>query len=367
MIRSAKNRIRRFLLVSLYGTKFISVRDLFKTDKQPDNYTSTIYWLGCFPPWQRNIGDHAQTYAISGKIRATYPNHKIRKFCSHEVTPRLLEEISRSYQPNDLIIVNGNGDFGDVYLKHPSAMSNTRRLIAHKLCDCRIIFLPSTVFYRNTKNNDREIFDRENFTILCRGPRSKEILQSIGLKGTIYPDVVFWMAGAETPQILNSRFKEAETNRKMRALVLLRPTNMESRLNREDHQFIINTTREQGFCTQTSDIHYANCPIYPYMYKKLFLDLFSLYRKFDLIVTDRMHAMIFASILGIRCVAIQNAIPHKLNEHKGLVPPFINFCDNLADLSQSIKDVQYRRPFPIDIDAASTRAFREVCRNTASV
>ena len=349
ILKSVKRFVRRGALLLIFGTKYISLEDLL--DIKPINPSGksenkTIYWLGSFPPWQRNIGDHAQTYAINLFLRKHFPDFNIVRYDRHKITKQALEKVRANAQETDFVLVSSNGDFGDLYAGDPSAMSHVRREIAETITGLKKIYLASTVYYKDVspQNNwvqkDSSLFSDPSNTILCREKKSLDMLRMIGLEGSVFPDIVFYLKPTRIARKIRNN---------NRALVVLRDIKRESSLSMTDHETILRLTRESGFQTHYQDVHYARSPLYDFMYKKYFSRLNEMYQGFDLVITDRMHSMIFAALNGVPCVAINNEIPHKISAYQDWLWQNTVFIDAVQELPQAIRKTCDINPEPIDL------------------
>lgn len=344
-------------LVLRHGLRYVSLRDIF-AKKFTQGGVNQLYWLGYFPPWHRNAGDHAQTYAILKKLKTEFKDFEVKHCPAHQISDDYLKRLSKKIRDRDIVLVNSNGDFGDQYADNGTSMSNLRRRIARHLKNNRVIYLPSTVSYSDIEpsscwiEEDRKLFSNVMHTLLCRESGSLEILNRIGIKAEFYPDPVLWMRdfGIEKSKV---------AGHKKKALVMLRPPQMESSITQATHEEIAEALSKKGYSITTSDLNYLKHPLYFNMYRKYFRNLAEDLTDFDLIVTDRMHAMIFASLCNIACIAISNAIPHKIDSYKKLLYRNTIFFSDPDSLETAVQDVTQLTMEPLPNSFLNGADFRE--------
>jgi len=292
-----------------------------------------LIWVGSFPSHQSNAGDHAQTLAIEKFLNSKLLGYDIHSFYRTEVGNNRWEKETSNLIPEDLILINSSGDFGSRY----EGWHDVRGQIVRKFQNTRIINLPTTVYYSSDRRGqivlerDKTIYNSPNFTLLCREPESERIANKhFNCDIQFFPDFVFY---------LKPDFNQVPQG----ALVNLR-TDGESALSPIQKGKVFEQVRNLYPDTEMKDIHQLPYPITPNIREQYINSLFDQYQSRELIVTDMMHGMIFAVINHIPCVALDDAIPHKISGYKDLLAGAVEFADSIESVSNCIDKItkQYK-------------------------
>ena len=287
-----------------------------------------LIWVGAFPPNVSNAGDHAQTLAIEKFLNANLLDYDISQFYRNEVGNERWEKETSNLTPDDLILINSSGDFGSRY----EGWHDIRGQIAKKFQHIKIINLPTTVYYSNDSRGqsilerDKKIYNSPNFTLLCREPESERIAHdNFDCDVQFFPDFVFY---------LQPSFSEVPCG----ALVNLR-SDGESALSEEQKSKVFEQVCKKYALTEMRDVHKLSYDITPDIRENYINSLFSQYQSRELIVTDMMHGMIFAVINHIPCVALDDAIPHKLSGYKSLLSRSVAFAESVEEVGYLAEDI----------------------------
>lgn len=351
LIKGLRRFIRRRIMALIHGAKYVSAGKLFpvmSATKLRRYNGKTIYWLGSFPPWQRNLGDQAQTYATRLFLDRYFPDYRIIKYERDKIADKTLNAISNNIKVSDFVLIASNGDFGDFYVDNENAMSHVRRNIARSLRNTKKIYLSSTVYYKdNSSQNkwikvDRNLFSQPGDYLLCREKKSQQLLNDIGMNGILFPDIVFFMKPDRV---------RVNTNKDRHALIVLRDVEHESALSRHDHQQVLEVTERAGYMVCFKDVHNLRYSLYECMHEKYFASIHEMYQNYALVITDRMHSMIFAALNGIPCIAISNGIPHKIPAYHDWLRQGTVFIDTIEGLPSALEKAAALTPEPVDFSS----------------
>ena len=131
------------------------------------------------------------------------------------------------------------------------------------------------------------------------------------------------------------------------ALVNLR-SDGESALNEVQKAKVFESVYRMYPLTEMRDVHKLPFDITPDIREQYINGLFAQYQSRELIVTDMMHGMIFAVINKIPCVALDDAIPHKLSGYKYILEGAVEFADSVEAIPKCITNVTQNYN-PIDL------------------
>lgn len=316
-----------------------------------------ILWVGCFPYWHRNVGDQAQTLALEKFFADKYPDHHVIVVTRQEVGTSRWQRIVEIIKPDDLIMIHSTGDFGSKYISQKSyigglSWAEVRREIVNTFPQNRLVQLPVTVFYQDDDEgeqavlDDREAFRDKNFITLCRESRSLEILTQRDIcRHEFFPDFVFYLK----PEITN------ET--RSGVLLLLRGKDGESLFSDADKDHIKTLLESVTPDVDAIDIMKADFPMPPVIRENFINEVMLKFQNYELVVTDRMHGMILAVITQTPCIALDEAIPHKLSGYRRLLSPSVTFLSNLPEISVAVEQAM-KKPYVTTDLRRSFEAFK---------
>ena len=288
-----------------------------------------IHWVGLWSPTVHSIGDHAQMLAIEKWFTKVYPDYDVVKY--HRSTPMILYPMKRFMKPKDLIFIHSSGDFGDFY----GTWHKTRKQIIASFPNNLIIQLPVTVHYINKGNlfEDTEFFkDRKNLLIMCRDPASYQIVKdNFDCHSMLVSDFVYSLK----PKLTNHNRKGAmvvlredqETNFNSDFLMRFRANKFPRYIRgvarainypyRKFKRFgfirkIKDEYRSKYGTVVFEDVQVSNEDITDEKRERIVSEVLEYYQRFELVVTDRLHGMIFSELTNTSCLTIRGRIPHKI-------------------------------------------------------
>jgi len=283
-----------------------------------------ILFIGSFPTNASNLGDQAQTWSILNYLHNNFSDYQLHQFYRTELNTDRYKDITSTVNEDDIIIISSSGDFGSRY----KGWHNTARpSIIQQFSNNQIIQLPTTVYYDNSAyaesllKQDKTIYNNNNITILCREPVSESIASThFSCNVKFFPDFAFYIQ----PE---TYVTETKNN------ILLNLRNDGERAISKEY------TNTLSKLTNTTPINIHTLPynVVPDVRDKTFSNLFKTYQSYNLIITDQMHSMIFAIINNIPCIAIDDAIPHKLSGYKSVTKNAVKYLD--LNINQSIPEL----------------------------
>lgn len=254
----------------------------------------TIFFV--LSPTHGNMGDHAIAEAVTKMLVDLKMDYV-------EVTTAQLSLLRKygylSVFNNHLVLVNGGGNLGTLW---PEVERLFRNLI-QKNMKASIICLPNTIYYENTKKGKKElaksvkIYNAHPRLILCaREKTSYNLMQQIYNKVLLIPDMALSLNYCKREQLRNG------------CMLCLR-SDREKTITTEDEKELIKTVESLfGKTYRYSDMNIG-------ISVPLENREDALQKKYDefcsakLVVTDRLHGMIFATITGTPCIVINSKSP----------------------------------------------------------
>ncbi|WP_291857877.1 polysaccharide pyruvyl transferase family protein [Marinilabilia sp.] len=247
-----------------------------------------------------NLGDVAITFAQKKFIQENSVFRVIEIPISK--SPEGLWFVSRNIKTDDIVTTVGGGNMGDLY----DQIEYIRQLVVKFFPDNRIISFPQTFHFSETSKGQMalrcacEVYNsHKDLHIFARENVSYQLMKKYLKKATIYltPDIVFSL-GQESSQ------------KKRNGAVFCLRNDKEKKLSEKQFMFLNEKVKARFEKVSFHDTDINNDSIglqeQEYELKKL-LDVF---RSAELVVTDRLHGMIFCYITNTPCLVLQN------NNHK---------------------------------------------------
>lgn len=271
-----------------------------------------------------NIGDAAITFGEYEFIRKYFSDYKLIEVSTYEFSDTLpyLENIINS---DDLIFLQGGGNLGNKF----KTEENVRRVIIENFPNNKIVILPQTIYF--TDENELKISKRiynthKNLTIFTRGHISLEFAKKNFPNAKCYESL-------DSALNLNFNFGYEREG----IMCCLRDLEDESGLNKKSYEeifkIISSFDKNYSFTNNlwATDIKKEQRNYVVYEQLKNFA-------KHKLVVTDRLHGLIFSLITNTPCIVI-SAYNYKLKEFTDMLKnnKSIVFIDKDIDkLSENI-------------------------------
>ncbi len=301
-----------------------------------------IKTLGLFPkkdgkiiligsPLHGNLGDHAITLAEKAFFNDYFPK---KMFCDISGDDFRNEQnwIKKLVSSADTIVITGGGFMGSLWKREEILIRN----IICAFSDNKIIIMPQTLYYEENDDGNRELEEskriyrsHKNLIMYFRDSLSYEFAKkNFGFvkKISLVPDIVTYLAPQINQGERNSigiclrKDKERIVSRDVSSIVKewakMYKMQVHSITTIEDH-LVFEDDREKE------------------VNKKLIE--FSSYK---IIVTDRLHGMLFAAITATPCIALNN----KSGKVKGVYEwlkelNYIRFCEECSSIPQLLSEL----------------------------
>lgn len=290
-----------------------------------------------------NLGDHAMTYAHIKFLKKYYPEYKIIEILVND-TIKYLYSIKKSCTNNDIITLKGGGNVGIEYFREELI----RRKIIQYFRNNKVIMFPQTVYFPQTKLGKRELRktietfnNNPNFYGFYRDKISYELMNSYCKRAYMTPDIVLSL----------KKIDMNEVTKKRGALTCLR-SDVEGIYGEQEKQ-VINEVLENVYGSV-----YNSDTIRPYKIEKKdrekeLLKIWQEIAKAEILVTDRLHGMIFAALIGTPCIVL-NTYNYKLRgqyewlSHLNYVKCIDLTKESLIECVKTLKNIKVE-PFTSDI------------------
>lgn len=290
-------------LIPLYET--IATNFMGKTFNRPSDKIAFIFLAAD----QNNLGDLAIRQAQEWFIQKLLPKHTVISITQAD-TYLYLKSIREQLNSDDVIFLQGGGSFGDLYPKADYG----RLFICRFFHDTHICSLPQTIFFSNTsygnwrkKINMRKINRRNNITIFAREKKSytiaRDLFKNVDIQ--LCPDIVLSLL-----PLIRKKYKKDKRS----GIIITFRTDAEKQLSEQNEQRILKYIKGTSKNIEYVDTDQGGERVASTDsgFKKVD-KLLNQYTSSELVITDRLHGMIFAAITGTPCIVLSNS-NHKIEE-----------------------------------------------------
>ncbi len=271
-----------------------------------------------------NLGDHQINISITDFIKKHLPNVYIKEVSIPEFQKNKYL-LKKHIKPDDIIILPGGGNTGDEYPKAQKSKEEISQLFPENK---KIVF-PQTISFSQSDSltqaqKDAALaFSKErNVVFAAREQFSFEYAQNhFDCKTILVPDIVL--------------FEGKQTNEKRENKVLLCLRNdVESKLKDTGVASIKKIVSEFGAKIEHFDTQ-LEYSISKNQRDSFLKATFKLWSTSSLVITDRLHGMVFSAITGTPCIAFAN-YNHKVKGVYDMISylPYIRFANNIEEVAQ---------------------------------
>lgn len=245
-----------------------------------------------------NLGDVAISYAQSEFIHRYFPELEIIEVPISQ-SAEGMHFAQKHIKPGDLVATNGGGNFGDLYPE----IETLRRLVIQSFPKNRIISFPQTVdFAENATGQAALKLAQTTYSAhkqLVLGAREE---RSFAAMKNLFPlnEVVL------SPDIVMS-LNKVQPMKERKGLVICLRNDAEKRLTPEQDD-VLNRLISRNFEQKTLyDTHIGRGNLTPGERIEELNRIWDCFRSAELVITDRLHGMIFCFITGTPCLVFLNS------------------------------------------------------------
>lgn len=254
--------------------------------------------------YYQNLGDMALTYSHKKFIKDNFPEYEILTIPSTK-TYMYMKSLKNICTAEDIITIIGGGNMDDIY----TSLEDARRYVIKSFPNNKIISFPQTMIFSNTGYGEKRLKKtistynkHRNLYIFARERNSLARMKKNFTKATICfcPDMVLYLNKIK-PQFSRS------------GIICCLRDDAEITLSEEERDFI-----REFLIKEYSDVHFTdtvNVPLSectPENYEDTLKRFWNLLKRSRVVVTDRLHCMIFCAITKTPCIAIDNS-NHKIS------------------------------------------------------
>lgn len=262
--------------------------------KEFKKYPHTVFLL--MTPEHGNVGDQAIAKAETEFLK----NHGIHYI---EITSSKLNEMKWANQLDIFngfpILINGGGNLGTLWM----GVENLQREIIQKNPKSSIYFLPNTVFYENNDWGKEELRksiqiynNHKHLTVYAREKVSYDFMKPIYRDVRLVPDMVLTL-------------REDGRGLMRKGCLLCLRSDCE-KIRTEDQEAVLRSQAKSLFGENVRDTDMVEGNHIAPSEREVALERkFNEFASGELVITDRLHGMIFCAITGTPCIVVDSKSP----------------------------------------------------------
>ena len=300
-------------------------------------------------PHHGNIGDNAIAVAEEELLAKYFSDYKIY-YMQEKYLDICARKAKKYINDEDVILLHGGGNIGDTYERPEKGRREVIKLYPNN----KIIIFPQTAYFSDTEKGKKELEiskqiynNHKNLVILAREEKSYNFMKEHFYNTKVYL----------TPDIVMTLYKANKLCEKRNGVLFLFRTDEEKTLNDKQVKELVNT--KYGRVT-TSDMNLGKgiVKIGGKLRDELLENKFNQLKEHKLVITDRLHGMIFAAITETPCITFGN-FNHKISEsYKWLKNlKYIQYSDDINNLANQLEKIEKLAPEDIKYD----NMFAEKC------
>lgn len=289
-------------------------------------------------PNHGNLGDHAILVAEQKILK----DKGIESFSimSHD-TEYFIKNLSDEVDEKDVILITGGGNFGTIW-EHEQLRANQ---IIKKFKNNKIVIFPQTIYYSKdmhgyyAKQRDKIIYEScKKITICCREKRSYDFCkQTFNVKNIKY-----------TTDVVTYLDNYIKCNQKRSGIKLCFRKDVEKTASQEEITMVVDKIIKKYPNEKIAEISTVNKGKYNLEKgKKHFIKLIKNISRSKLIITDRLHGMIFAAITSTPCITFPNSSGKVKGVYEWLKKEndYIYFVNSINDIQCIINEIDIEKDY----------------------
>lgn len=289
--------------------------------------------IGC--PDYGNLGDHAIALAqrkfIELKIDAV-------PAMLYGPLDRYWEALQQNVRPGDVLCLQGGGNMGTLY----EIYENERLAVIDRFRENRIVAFPQTISYGESRYERRymrhvaKVYNSHpDLHLVAREHMSFERMERLFPEADVLitPDIVLSLPAFED---VNPTGREG--------LYLCLRTDKERRIGSDVVSALVKAAGDRFGPVFSTDTMHSDDYLSPREGEAAVRDKISELARARLVVTDRIHGMIFCALSGTPCIALDNSTGKVGMEYEWLKEvPYIRFAQSVEE-AVSMLDEEIPRP-----------------------
>jgi len=253
-------------------------------------------------PTHGNLGDQAIAFAQENFLNHYFPNTPTIELNLIDVA-RNLNFIKKNRQSKDIFFIHGGGNMGNLY----PIEEDVRLRIVSTINDNQIFSFPQSIYFEDNDNRSfyynemKKIYqNNSDFKLVARESISlKKMNQTFPQNKVLYtPDIVFFLTG-----VLDFN----ELHQRDNVLTLLRDDKEKSLDKQIEFKFLSYLKNNLNYKIDKDDTQLGNNVFISKKNRQRYVfDKLNQIMKYEFVITDRLHGMIFCYLTKTPCLVLQN-------------------------------------------------------------
>lgn len=253
-----------------------------------------------------NLGDQAIALSMEVFLKDIFGEDNVCVINEMEIIS-YLNSLKMQIKTTDVIALSGGGNMGDLYPRYEAI----RRLIIKNFPDNKIVIFPQTIDYtedsygeRELKKSQRIYSQHKNLWVSAREEKSYSKMKELYQNVLLVPDIVFYLKGKiKVKNIIENQQNVGVCLRDDResALTIAEKARICELANLRGHSVTLTTMADNKMKCLNGKERMRK------IRKKI-----AEFSSCKVVITDRLHGMIFSLIADAPCVAIDNT-NHKVS------------------------------------------------------
>lgn len=317
-----KNTIKSFIKKYLCPIKYKNYQRYCTKNKQKE-------FLIFNAPIHGNIGDHAIVYAEKEILK----KKDLKAFEIPTFNEKYyFEYIKNNISPEAIIAITGGGFIGSQWSEEQKLVNK----VIKEFSNHKIIIFPSTIYFKDDEYGNEELEksikvfnEAKDLTIFAREEKTYKLAKEIYTNTNIIlvPDIVLSL------EYNNMKFKRDGI------LVCLRK-DVEGLFSKNEKEKLYNLLNEKNLNVKRIDT-VVNYAVKQWNREKKIKKYLKKFAKSRLVITDRLHGMVFATITNTPCIVFSNYNYKVEGVYQWIknVDKNIIFEKNIDNISKDIEDL----------------------------
>ena len=257
-----------------------------------DNNKNSVILIGT--PEYGNLGDHLIAFAEIKLLEDTFGKDNIIEITENDIRYNF-KYIKSKISEQSFLFLQGGGNISDVWVDQ----ENIRKKLFDTFTECKMLVFPQTA-YIIEDSNEAKIFGKykDNVIICAREKFTYELLNKYGKKVMLCPDITFYLWD------FCKRYRDSIHTRDKIGICIRKDA--ESIIDDKNKEYIYNLAEKRG-CGVENFTTVKDTSVdkkhRQYELEKILTQIGS----YKLVITDRLHAMIMAYLVGTPCLAFANS------------------------------------------------------------
>ena len=278
-----------------------------------------------------NVGDHAINEYTNLFLKPVFEKEKILEVTGTEYR-RDAGILHHYVSQEDVLILPGGGNFGNRY-----NAEKIREDIMETWPSNRKVMFPQSACFTDDSEGDKALAqaseryrDEANITLFARDPYTFDLMRkNFDCPVYLCPDIV--LVGQATP-----------AQKRDRSVLICLRSDKEGRFSEADIRQLERRLTARGSRHRRIDLQ-KDYMIFKEDRRRAVAEHMSAFAGAGLVITDRLHGVIFSAITGTPCIAVDNYNGKVRRGCEWLSDlPYIHFCDDDRISDELIRELMYR-------------------------